>query len=193
MNVFKQTRTEEEESAAKEYGAAKKSGADTSSAYYKFTKERAATRGKSFTQKGTFARKAAIDMISGREMGSEEDWQGTPFSLTKSQRAQQDFEKQLGTKITGAAGEAELDSKARGDIVKLDAIKDHIQNFEKAAEMTSGNTVKFNVIFDAINTALEKNGGKMTNELEKLADQLEKMSMSMTMNGYVSTKPSGDR
>lgn len=212
LGTFKQTRSTEEAEALGRLGEMRKGKtvqqikeletgeSEEAQEYQKlmFTaqKERAATRGKQFTRKGAAEREATLSLIGGKmaEQDERRDMEGVPEMLKRPDAragAAFDVDKALKTKITGAAGEAELDAQARQDQYKVGLMGDRMGDFEKAAEAVTGAGTKFSTVFDAVSKALDENGGKMNDTLEKLTEQLEKMSEQMSSNGYVSAKSGG--
>lgn len=193
MDVEKQTYSQPEEDLTKELGAltqgktaeeinALSSGSSEEAvkyqdAQYKLQQMRGGTLGKGYYQQGAFGRTAENLMIS--RAGTE----GLP-PLAGAEGA---VAGTMAAPITSAA-EKEKSSAARGQADMLYNLNQNLDSFGLAAENSVKNADAINFAMDKMKTALEKSGGDMNKELEKIADQLEEFSKRMEKAGVPATK-----
>lgn len=144
---------------------------------YRLQQMRGGTLGKEYFRLGASGRTAENLMISRAGAGE----------LPPLAPAEAAVEQALTAPITSAA-EKEKSSRARGQADMLYNLNQNLEDFGKAADMSVKNADAINFAMDKFKTALEKNGGDVNTELQKIADQLEEFSKRMEQAGIPATK-----
>lgn len=144
---------------------------------YRLQQIRGGTLGKEYFRLGASGRTAENLMIS--RAGTE----GLP-PLAGAEAA---VDQAMTTQIRSAA-ERERASRARGQEDLIINLEQYLEDFAKAADMSVKNADAINFAMNSFKIALEKNGGDVNVELEKIADQLEEFSKRMEKAGIPATK-----